>query len=1244
MAQVILSAVGTYLGGPVGGFIGSQIGAAIDKTIVNSLAPTRTVGPRLSGVRLNASAQGEPVKQVFGRARVAGTVIWAAGLKENRTTTRASKSSPKTESFTYSLSMAVGLCEGPIDGIGRIWADGQLLDQSKYSYRLYLGDDDQMPDAAIEAIEGHAPAYRGLAYMVFEDLPLTEFGNRPPNLSVEVFRRPKGEYDDLESLIDGVCLIPGAGEFIYATQPNAVREGLTGARYETQNTQDGRTDFLVSLAQLKAHLPNVKRVNLVISWFGNDLRVGECQIKPGVEQAVKVTTPLTWSVDGVSRQDAYLISTIDGRPVYGGTPSDQTVVAAIEALKAEGYEVTLIPFILMDVPADNDLPDPYGGAQQAAFPWRGRITSAEDGTAAVTTQVDQFFDGDWGFKRFVRHVATLGVQAGGVDAIVLGSEMRGVTTLHSAAGVYPAVGHLRMLAAEVRSLVGADTQISYGADWSEYFGHQTGGNAVFHLDPLWADDHIDFVGIDWYAPLTDWREGAHLDADVAADIYDPAYLKSRVRGGEGFDWYYASDADRTAQMRTPITDGAFGEPWVYRPKDILSWWSMPHHDRIGGVRSVTPTAWVPQSKPIRFIEYGCGAIDKGPNAPNLFLDPKSSESHVPPFSNGARDDRAQRAYLMALASYYGEAANNPLSPVYGGRMISGMEVWCWDARPYPYFPQKVDLWGDAGNWRTGHWLNGRVGAGEVRNLIADIAQQAGLTDLDLSEVEGTIDGYVIEQPMSAFEALSPVLSYLGLEVAERGGGVALLSSRHGVDRNMLRAELAYQDRNPVMARRDLIEVPGLLTLRAYDLDRDYQLQAVTMRHDEVAGADRISIDLPLSLTTGQAADHADYLLSALQRVRHTVTLDIDPLDLLRLEIGDGLMLEGDVCAYRVTAIEAGEQPSATLVPAPMVRAWPNAEPDGATGGAITQPIMTGLRLMDLPPFTAEDRATPVLIPSASPWQGADIYVGAGAGSLRLRGRVQVTGGVGYTLMALPPQRAHCLHDGAFLDVYLESDAPVSVAESELLAGRNRLCVRAQNGEWEIIQYRTAQMLSARHYRLSGLMRGQGGTLHALNAGVANGAEVITLPDEMARADMSADEIGLPRLWRAGPIGFGGAAAGAVDITATWQGLSLRPRAPVHGRVRWSGDDLRITWHRCARFGGDGWEGEPPLCEEIERYRLRFYQGDDLRREIEVGTESFTYPAAWREADFPSGFDSDSHLDIAQKSQIYGWGLRLKLTL
>ncbi len=81
----------------------------------------------------------------------------------------------------------------------------------------------------------------------------------------------------------------------------------------------------------------------------------------------------------------------------------------------------------------------------------------------------------------------------------------------------------------------------YAADWSEYFGHQPPdgtGDVHFHLDPLWASDAIDAIGIDVYWPLADWRDGReHLDYQAGTrTIYDLGYLSGNLRGGEGFDW------------------------------------------------------------------------------------------------------------------------------------------------------------------------------------------------------------------------------------------------------------------------------------------------------------------------------------------------------------------------------------------------------------------------------------------------------------------------------------------------------------------------------------------------------------------------------------------------------------------------------------------------------------------------------------------------------------------------------------
>jgi len=101
----------------------------------------------------------------------------------------------------------------------------------------------------------------------------------------------------------------------------------------------------------------------------------------------------------------------------------------------------------------------------------------------------------------------------------------------------------------------------------------------------------------------------------------------------------------------------------------------------GGLGRHHSTGWVPQSKPIWLTEIGCPAVDKGANQPSVFPDPKSSEAGMPHYSSGKRDDLVQRRYLeAALVAFdpaFGETPLNPISGVYGGRMIppDGVHVW-----------------------------------------------------------------------------------------------------------------------------------------------------------------------------------------------------------------------------------------------------------------------------------------------------------------------------------------------------------------------------------------------------------------------------------------------------------------------------------------------------------------------------------------------------------------------------------------
>jgi len=1240
MAQAILGGLGQALGGSVGQAIGRALGGMLDQRLVASLGPARQVGPRLEALRLQSTAEGAPMALALGRARVTGQVIWAARFLEQRHEQGGGKGGPRTESYAYSLSFAVAVCEGPIDGIGRIWADGQPLDRSGATLRIHRGTEDQMPDPLIEAVEGagEAPACRGTAYVVFEDLPLAPFGNRVPQLAFEVFRRPSGGQPTLEDRLEGVCLIPGAGEFVLATEPVVRRTGLTRTEVENVSTAEGRPDLVVSLDQLTAACPNLKRVSLVIGWFGNDLRAGQCTVRPGVERRDKPTVPLDWSVAGLDRAAAHLVSEVEGAPAYGGTPSDDSVRQAVAELKARGLEVTLYPFVFMDIPPGNGLSDPYGGAEQAAYPWRGRIVADSPATAAVDVAAMFGTADGWGLRRIARHYASLAAETG-ADGLLIGSEMRGLTTSRDTDGGYPAVAAFRALLAECRAIVGPDVALSYAADWSEYSGHRPNdgsGDVVFHLDPLWADDDLDYVGIDWYPPLGDWRAGdGGLDAETYAGPDDPAYLAMQMAGGEHFDWFYADDADRTAQVRTPIADLGHGEDWVFRAKDLKGWWSHAHHDRPAGVRSASPTAWVPGMKPVRLTEFGCAAVDRGGNAPNLFQDPKSAESALPPASTGARDDRMQRRALEAVLNHFDDGAANPVSTLYGGAMLDGADAWCWDARPWPAFPGRQDLWADSGAWQAGHWLNGRL-LGETEGLLGDLVERAGLAEGALvGLVRDRIEGYVIDRPMSVREALMPLVAGLGLVISEAGGQLTLRADDDGAVVLVDTDDLALPDEGGAETRdRTVDERPDRVRVRYLNLADDYQTGSVTLSldpgSDTVAGLD---VDLPAVCDEGQARRTAARLAAALEAPERR-TLKLGPMQALTLEPGDRVELPGDSCVWRVERIALDEEVRVVLVPVPTM-SLEETETRWRLPGLPGPSGAPWLRILELPPLTGRaGEGGAVAAVAVEPWSRHSVTAGQDPLSQTLRGVARQPASVGVLTEALRPGVCGRWDETAVLSVRVEGRPPESRQGMVVLAGANAVAVETGVG-WEVIQYRNAELVGSDVWCLTGLLRGQGGGDPEAEAGADSGAAVVFLDDGLLEVGTTRDERGLPLLWRAGAGTAVPSGPFVSAVTHVLTGRAERTWRPVHLEVLSGGGGLTLSWTPRVRSGGDRWDGEPVATDPL-RYRVRIMEGETERRVVEVATTGWLYPDAGFAEDFP-GSAAEARFAVSQLGIDGIWG-------
>ena len=1275
MATLVLrtagTLIGTMIGGPLGGMIGGAVGAvagyAVDQTLFGQ---SKSPLPKHATLDQLTSNEGAEIPRIYGRVRVGGELIWATKFEEQLTVTKQSKkgakggggSAQKVKTYRYFANVAIGLCEGPIAGIRRVWADNKELDLTTVTMRLYRGDEHQTPDPLIIAKEfpHPVPAYRGLAYIVFERFPLSDFGNRMPQIGVEIIR----PLNDIHHKARAVCLIPGAGEFAYDTIA-IMRQSAPGVSVsENRHVLTHPTDFLASLDNLQTVCPRVQHISLVVSWFGDDLRAGRASLAPRIDNASKTTLPDIWRCAGLMRADARLVSFDQGRPIYGGTPSDQSVIRAIHEMRARGMKVMLNPFVMMDIAAANTLVNPYTGqVPQPPLPWRGRITGERapgragsvDGTAQVRDEISRFFGRsqpadfitgdhqvqsvapDWRYRHFILHYAYLAKLAGGVDSFLIGSEFVGLTRLRDETGQFPAVQAFMQLARDVKSILGSHCKIGYGADWTEYGGYWIApGELRFPLDPLWALPEIDFVGIDCYWPITDWRGPDDEDAQEARSPYDPDYLTCRVADGEAYAWYYADDNARLQGRRTPIEDG-LGMAWINRPKDVKGWWSHQHFERRGGaLSSVTP--WVPASKPIWFTEIGCPAVDCGSNAPNLFPDPRSSENGRPPFSRGLRDDLMPLRMLEASLNFWEDPNHNPISPIYGAPMVdvNRLYIWAWDARPYPAFPSLSSIWGDAENWTSGHWLNGRFESVAVDRLAQDILAMAGLR-APRPAIDQTIDGITIGESTSPREVLEALCDLFGYDLVASAGQIRFVAGDEKPVMTLGQDDLVPDRDGRLLGivRSQDSDLPRAVKLTYRDSDNAYQSASVFSRRIEGQTQRQVSLRTNLYLWRGLAQSAAERWLERRWTFRETATTRFRP-GLIALEVGD--VVEIDLGQgprlWQITRLNDQIERSVEL--RSVKRAVEkNAGAVSYLNPQIAPPIAGPPALIVFSPPAVLADPPPLLLAAAfaKPWPGGfairrerdsiDEEVVTSIEAPATMGRVENEIRPG-PLWRFDRQQA--------IEVTLSGGTLISVGEGGALAGNALAAIGSEDRGWEIIAYAQAELIGERRYRLSGLLRGLGGSEDMAQKTMAAGAHFIALDGAIVSLTDDPQDLGTPALWRIGEDQT------QVEVKAEARRAALKPLAPVHPRIRRQSDGVLISFIRRTRKGGDGWDSvEIPLNEEGEFYRLSLLDRDGATKREWLLREPFVlYQAQDELTDFGTR-QTRLHLKIVQISAIAGEG-------
>ncbi len=1133
------------------------------------------ISPRLSDLTVQKSGYNEIIPVLYGTNRIAGNIIWATDIKEVQnsyvTTYSTGKGGKKVHQnnieYYYYANVAIGICKGEVSELKRVWADTDLIDLSGYTYRFYKGTENQEPDSLIQSVQGvdNTPAYRGLCYIVFENLPLIEFGNRIPNFTFEINRTFTSE-SEVENMIEGVNLIPGCGEFVYDTQVFSKENGFIwyGKWHPTgqisrinQNNNSGIADAVVATQQLKDNLPNCKWVSPVVVWFGNSTNISNCIVEPKVEFKVdpayptQITSPEEWRVGGIYRSNANIVSSgSDGQIRYGGTVSDNSILRYVQHLKAEGFNVMFYPMMFMDMDQK---------------PWRGYLTGAYD-------DVSTFFNKIRGYNEFILHYANL--VKGYVDAFIIGSEMRGLTKINDGNGNFPAVDCFIDLSNKVRNILGPNVKIGYAADWSEY--HHTDGG-WYNMDKLWATENIDFVGIDAYFPLTDAKESLISKGDIM----------DGWTSGEGYDWLY-TDSNRNEKV--PVDP-----EWAW--KNIEWWWKNEHTNPDG-----TKTDWVPQSKKIWFTEYGFASVDGTTNEPNKFYDPKSIDGGFPRFSEGKIDYFAQRKAIQATEEKWKD------SP-----MVERKFLWCWDARPYPFFPNKLSVWSDGEVWHYGHWLNGKFGNLIFSNMIKTLFEDAEIDfnligDIDIYD---SIDGIVLNNKVSVNEVLNILQKIFFFDYYERDGKLYIVSKKTTSSLRIDEDELIELEKG-VYFKSDIIgenELPYKLDLSYINKDLNYQACNTYSERSSVKSYKKESESLPAVISSFKAKQIAEKLLYStwLERIIYNFKLPtkyiyLNPGDIITLNINNTDLV------LRIANILFNADNTIEVKAVKCDNSLYNFKKEEEKFDNIETVIptsKTNVEVFELPAIKNTETPEVFLATNGNEkgWTGCGIYSAkTGSSNFNIINESRINSIVGTCLNRLGNARPYYFDCGNELFISFNSNIDTNVLETidlfDLLDGGNIALVGN-----ELIQFETVELQENGSFKISNLLRGQYGTEEYIS-GHSDNEKFIFINKGLIANQFTLNDIDISYDFKV--ITFKDSFENSTDKTLKIVGKNILPMKPVHVKSVMIDDGYKITWESRVR-GNQIWkDGEEVLPSKEYQIEILNSSGTVIRSEKVKDARSWIY--------------------------------------
>lgn len=1173
-----------------------------NKTITKS---DKIIG-KLSELSIQTSSYNKVIPLVYGTNRIAGNIIWFDEVKEvmntNTTNIRIGKGQKIKQTsieYLYYLSFAVAICKGEIESLDNVWADTTLLDLTNYKYRFYNGTEEQLPDTLIEAINGinNVSAYRGICYIVFEDFPLSEFNNRIPNFIFEITRKNNKEIDEtsLENCISGINLMPSIGEYILNTEiqykaeeqfvPEVVDwvDGIWSVL--NQNNNNKIADALYSLNQITNEFKSCEYFVQHITFFGDDLDIKNCTLKPRIEFNVFTGQTYNYGYPIYTRPDKFSVGTKWNRYNTPLLSKDSDGNFRINGGTSSDNSVLSFFKELKNrnkktVFVPEILMDIEGTPSQTL------ITGSID-------DVDSFFTKENGYNEFILHYAELLKEY--VDVFIIGKELIGLTSLQDENNNFPAVDKLIDLAKQVKEILGDNVKVSYAANFKEYHSN----NEWYNLDKLWASQYIDFVGINAFFPLTNLPQ-----TEITKDI-----IKNGWFSGEGYDYITVNNIQITIENK-------------YAYKNIEYWWKNYHVNP-----DETITNWIPESKKIWFLEYGFRSIDGTTNEPYKKI------GELPIYSTGNSNFYVQRIAIETTENLFKNSD-----------YIENMFLYYLDLRPYPFFPNRTDIWPDGVNWEADYCLNGKTGLSNAKVSIDQLFNDAGieinyLGDINIDEF---IDGFVINNIVSVKDILTILQKVYFFDYIENNGKIDFISNKSSVRNNdsiiqIDEKELILMQNNQFVniETTNSDDLPKKINLIFLDKNNDYDAKSVYAEKSETTSNIELTETLPVVLDENRARTIVESLLYSTW-VEKSIFNFVIPIKYIFLNPSDIVSLNLYNKSYILKVNNLKIENNKIYVSATIFDNTIYTYQDKTTLNNNLEILQeTGkskLDILEIPAIHKNmiDKIYLLFIVGneLKNWNGATIYYSDNKQkTYKLLNEVKTLATKGTVVNKSAGVRPYYFDYETKLIVQFSSNIDtnllLNIDDYELFDGVNI----ALYGD-EIIQFKNIVLNTNGTYTVSGLLRGLFDTEDKISSHKEY-ENFIILNESIRTQEIDNDKINFNFYYKIVSNGYN--LSDTNNIVYNIKGTNLQPFRPCHIRYNFDeNNNIIITWEEKGR-GYTNWiSGKENISvENIEKYYIQIIKNDKIQFSTYTTDKQFVYNLNDTELPFT--------INICQINDLYGFG-------